>query len=207
MATYLTKSARKPRGRGFERREEILDAAERLFDARGVETSLRDIAAAAGLSQASLFKHFATRAGLTSALRERVQARLEHNIESAPASSGDVRQELDLVLRAHARLARERPSIFSLAFPSSLQLAQLDLGPERRGALPGMARLRAAFARQGSPAGADRPSLDLMSLSSWFTIYGMALTVAVELGRDRLKAEELISNCLDLLVRQLSAIG
>lgn len=200
-------SLRKPRGRGFERRDEILDAAERLFDQRGPETSLRDIATAAGLSQASLFKHFATRADLTAALRERVQARLERNIGDAPPSSGDVRQELDVILRAHARLAWDRPSIFSLAFPSSLQLAQLDPAGGPHGTLPGMARLRAAFASQAACTGQPRPSLDLMSLSSWFMIYGMALTVAVELGRDRLKAEALISSCLDLLVRQLSALG
>ena len=206
MVTYVSVSLRKPRGRGFERRDEIIRAAETLFEQYGPETSLRDIAAAAGLSQASLFKHFSTRAELVSAVRSHIHLRLETEIEEGRPPASDVRANLDAIFRAHARLAKERPSLFSIAFPSPGHLAKLDPRrfDEAFAALPGMAKLRSAL---GSPPLSRLPALDLVSLSSWFTIYGLALTLAVELGHDRIKAEETITQVLDLLVGQLSAFG
>lgn len=201
----MTTSGRKPKGRGFERREEIILAAETLFERRGFDTPLRDIAAAAGLSQASLFKHFANRAELTSAVRDEIYARMEAEIREERASSEGIRANLEAVLRVYARLAKERPSIFSLAFPSAAQMAQL--GPNRVSdvaSLPGLTSLQAAL-RLGSKS--RLLSLDLVSLSSWFMIYGMALTVAVEFGRDRVKAEEVIATLVDLLAAQIFGFG
>jgi TetR/AcrR family transcriptional regulator, acrAB operon repressor len=59
-------------------REALLDAAERVFRARGVaHASLAEIAAAAGLTRGALYWHFRDKADLLKALTDRVQLPME----------------------------------------------------------------------------------------------------------------------------------
>lgn len=61
---------------GRERREQILDAAHEAFITAGYgATSLRDIAAAAGVSHPALLRYFDTRGAILTALIERLDAR------------------------------------------------------------------------------------------------------------------------------------
>jgi AcrR family transcriptional regulator len=71
-----------------ERREEILQAAERVFASRGLHgTPTMEIAKAAGISQAYLFRLFPTKAELFSALVERCNARIERTFVDAAAAA------------------------------------------------------------------------------------------------------------------------
>lgn len=59
-------------------RQSILDAAEALFQARGVSrTSLQDIAAAAGVTRGAVYWHFEDKGALFNAMMERVKLPLE----------------------------------------------------------------------------------------------------------------------------------
>jgi AcrR family transcriptional regulator len=71
-----------------ERREEILAAAERVFAARGLHgTPTMEIAKAAGISQAYLFRLFPTKAELFSALVERCNERIERTFVDAASAA------------------------------------------------------------------------------------------------------------------------
>ena len=71
-----------------ERREEILEAAERVFAARGLHgTPTMEIAKAAGISQAYLFRLFPTKAQLFSALVQRCNTRIERTFTDAAAAA------------------------------------------------------------------------------------------------------------------------
>ncbi len=71
-----------------ERREEILVAAERVFAARGLHgTPTMEIAKAAGISQAYLFRLFPTKAELFSALVERCNARVYRTFTEAAVAA------------------------------------------------------------------------------------------------------------------------
>lgn len=71
-----------------ERREEILEAAERVFAARGLHgTPTMEIARAAGISQAYLFRLFPTKAELFTALVERCNDRIERTFVDAAAAA------------------------------------------------------------------------------------------------------------------------
>lgn len=71
-----------------ERREEILAAAERVFAARGLHgTPTMDIAKAAGISQAYLFRLFPTKAELFTALVQRCNDRIERTFTDAAAAA------------------------------------------------------------------------------------------------------------------------
>jgi AcrR family transcriptional regulator len=67
-----------------ERRETILQAAERVFAARGLHgTPTLEIAKAAGISQAYLFRLFPTKAELFLALNDRCNARIRETFTDA----------------------------------------------------------------------------------------------------------------------------
>ncbi len=71
-----------------ERREEILEAAERVFPARGLHgTPTMEIARAARLSQAYLFRLFPTKSELFIALVARCNARIERTFSEAAAAA------------------------------------------------------------------------------------------------------------------------
>ncbi len=90
MSAYSHLSMTPPRtlSTAQERREEILHAAERVFAARGLHgTPTMEIAKAAGISQAYLFRLFPTKAELFMALVERCNARVLHTFEEAAAAA------------------------------------------------------------------------------------------------------------------------
>jgi AcrR family transcriptional regulator len=71
-----------------ERREEILEAAERVFAARGLHgTPTMEIAKAAGISQAYLFRLFPTKAELFIALVRRCNERIQRTFVDAAAAA------------------------------------------------------------------------------------------------------------------------
>lgn len=97
--------------KGARTRERILDTAERLFAEKGYEgTTLRDVAAAAGLRIPSLYNHFAGKASLYAAVLERgIAPVLEALSEQVQAARG--RPDTDrFIARIFGLLAR-RPDL------------------------------------------------------------------------------------------------
>jgi AcrR family transcriptional regulator len=69
MATKRSQSSdRKPRSDAQRNRERILDVAKQAFSRSGVNTSLDDIAKAAGVGPGTLYRHFPTREELLEAV-------------------------------------------------------------------------------------------------------------------------------------------
>ncbi|MCA6289859.1 MAG: TetR family transcriptional regulator, partial [Phenylobacterium sp.] len=85
MIPTEVRSTRKPRGHGFETRDEILDAALRLFSEHGVMgVSTRQIAGRVGISQPALYAHFRNRDDLLAELCERAFSELEQRLNTLP---------------------------------------------------------------------------------------------------------------------------
>ena len=67
-----------------ETRNQLLDAAEQVFNEKGVSrTSLSDIAQAAGLTRGAIYWHFKNKADLFDAMMERVTLPLEHLVSGS----------------------------------------------------------------------------------------------------------------------------
>ncbi len=111
-----------------ERRETILAAAERVFAARGLHgTPTIEIAKAAGISQAYLFRLFPTKAELFGALTQRVNDRVHETMAQAAADAKAAGEDVltamgkayvglladrDLLLvQLHAHAASDDPAI------------------------------------------------------------------------------------------------
>jgi AcrR family transcriptional regulator len=75
-----------------ERQDRILDAAHRLFRSQGYEqTGTREIAAAAGVGEGTIFYHFGSKSGLLDALGRRFSQQLRDDV-----TQGREPEELDL---------------------------------------------------------------------------------------------------------------
>ena len=73
--------ARRTKADAQTTRNNLLDAAEQLFQSRGVShTSLNDIATAAGTTRGSIYWHFKDKADLFNAMMERVTLPLEQTL-------------------------------------------------------------------------------------------------------------------------------
>ena len=133
-----------------ERREEILRAAERVFAARGLHgTPTMEIAKAAGISQAYLFRLFPTKAELFSALVQRCNARIERTFTDAAAAAREAGEPVmqamgrayigllgdrDLLLnQLHAHAACDDPAIrdqMRSGFARLVEIVERESGAE-----------------------------------------------------------------------------
>jgi AcrR family transcriptional regulator len=103
-------AARRPGRPAVDRREEILDAAERLYDSIGFEkTTVGDVARELGMSPANLYRSFPNRRAIDEAIARRKLSVIEDAAWAAARSGGDpgeVLRRLSLaVLRETRRLS------------------------------------------------------------------------------------------------------
>lgn len=117
MKSPQVRSPRKPKGQGAERREEILDAALRLFSARDVHVvSTRQIAEAAGISQPALYAYFATKDDLIAELCIRAFATLRTRMEAGKADWTPTPAAFDKAMRVYVDFGLEQPDAYRVAF-------------------------------------------------------------------------------------------
>lgn len=101
-------------------RHALLDAAERVFQRKGVSaTSLADIAAEAGTTRGAIYWHFQDKADLFNAMMERVTLPLEHALHTSAREGDDdalqaMRAALMQVLRSTAHDPQTR-RVFEVA--------------------------------------------------------------------------------------------
>lgn len=98
---------RRPRTKPTEvRREELMDAAQALFIAKGVDaTTVDEIVAAADVAKGTFYHYFAAKPDVVLALRERFSrgflARVAAAIETAPPGPGQLRRWAETSINAY----------------------------------------------------------------------------------------------------------
>ncbi|HEX6137695.1 MAG TPA: TetR family transcriptional regulator [Casimicrobiaceae bacterium] len=118
-------------------REQLLDAAERVFREQGVAgSSLAEVAAAAGVTRGAVYWHFRDKADLYAAMCDRATLPLETMLEDAGATAhADPLAALrKLALTALSRLAGDPRSqaVFEVMFHKSEHSAELAPIAERK---------------------------------------------------------------------------
>ena len=85
-----------------ERRRQLLDVALEAFGRKGYhETSMNDVADAAGVTKPVLYQHFASKRELYLELLRDVAGRLRDDIAAAVARAGTPREQVELGFRAY----------------------------------------------------------------------------------------------------------
>jgi AcrR family transcriptional regulator len=111
----LPLSPRKPKGSGFERREEILGASLRLFGERGVHgVSTRQIAEAVGISQPTLYAYFPSKDHIAAELCARAFAELERRLSGPHFAYTE--EGLAAAFRTYVDFGLENPDAYRVAF-------------------------------------------------------------------------------------------
>lgn len=120
---------RKPKGRGHERREEILAAAARMFLELGIDNvSTRRIAQAVGISQTSLYVYFPNKAALLDELCDQCFVKLVALSRSDEANAGGAVQRLRWLLRTYVRFGVEHSDEYRLSFMIKHQQHDMTAG-------------------------------------------------------------------------------
>jgi len=115
--------ARRTRPGGAERRQQILRAASECFGTRGFHgTTTRDVAAAVGITEAALYRYFASKEAMYAAILDaRMSAPDPVAAVEALAESGDDRAVFAGLLRVLLAGVTADPSFIRLLFYSALE--------------------------------------------------------------------------------------
>ncbi len=94
------------------RREQLLDAAERVIRTQGEHASMDDIAKEAGITKPIVYAHFGDKAGLADALAERVSASLIGKFWEVRAETTDPRTFVAHSIDAWIGFIEDEPQIY-----------------------------------------------------------------------------------------------
>jgi AcrR family transcriptional regulator len=95
------------------RRDALLDAAQELVRAGGVESvSMESVAGAAGVSRPLVYKHFANSGDLLAAIYRREAVALYQELASQVAAAGSLEEMYRTLIRGALRAAAERGPVF-----------------------------------------------------------------------------------------------
>ncbi|MCL4744174.1 MAG: TetR/AcrR family transcriptional regulator [Burkholderiaceae bacterium] len=151
------------------RREQMLDAAARLFSRKGyAATSVNELAAAAGFTKAGLYYHVRGKEDLLEAICAESVAAILDDVEQAVAGDANPQRQLSAVIEAHVRFFHAHPERLTV-----LNLEMTRLSAPRRSKIVRLERryldaLRGVLARgmdSGELARLD-PSVAAFSLLS-----------------------------------------
>jgi len=100
-----------------ERREQLLQVALETFADKGFhDTSMNEVAEAAGVTKPVLYQHFASKKALYDELVDEMGARLERTIFEAVSNAGGPRQQVEAGFRAYFRWAVGQGAAFRVLF-------------------------------------------------------------------------------------------
>lgn len=158
-------------------REKLLNAAETLFALKGSKgTTTRAVAAAAGVNELTLFRHFGSKEGLLDAMVERLADSAVVERILGGADSGDLEQDLLHIARSMSEALKVSAPLLRMLFAEAgfnpHYAAMGTAGPVVR------LRLLARFFQERIDAGQVRPA-DPVVLAHAFA----ALFVARAVGR------------------------
>jgi AcrR family transcriptional regulator len=94
------------------RREQLLDAADRIVRRDGTTASMAAIAAEAGITKPVLYRHFGDKEGLSAALADRYTSRLLDDLRAALAQGSGRRDRVERTVDAYLRAIDAAPQVY-----------------------------------------------------------------------------------------------
>jgi AcrR family transcriptional regulator len=101
------------------RREELLDAADRIVQRDGPAVSMASIAAEAGITKPILYRHFGDKSGLYAALAARHTERLLEVLQTALGAGGTARARVERTIGAYLSTIEAEPQVYRFLVHSS----------------------------------------------------------------------------------------
>lgn len=203
-AVTTRRSARKPKGDGHLRREEILTAAERIFVAEGYEgATIRKIADEVGLSSTALYMHFSEKSEILHEICSRAFSSLLEANEAVTSQPGGPEARLRRMLEAYVAFGFANPNAYRLAYmtrPVELRegarAAARELGHE-------LFRSFEAAVEDVAASGRLRGDARTTAQALWAGIHGVVSLMITKPYFDWVDRETLVTTLLDGLIAGL----
>ena len=164
------------RGEGARLREDILEAASRLFFEQGGAEgmTIRAVAAAAGVSPPAVYLHFADKDELIFAVCQGLFTQLDEALESAAAGIEDPLEAVKARARAYVRFGLDHPDHYRVLFMNPPAHHPSSYGPEQAKESAAfehlMSRVSALVADPRMRDGVDAYEL---ALDCWAFVHGL----------------------------------
>jgi AcrR family transcriptional regulator len=138
------------------RRDQLLEAADRVVQRDGSAATMNVIAAEAGITKPILYRHFGDKGGLYRALAERYTDQLLERLRGALATRGGLGNRTRATIDAYLASVEERPQVYRFL----VERAAVE-EPDVRGQVAGFVRrfgdeLAAGIGAEPELAGIDR---------------------------------------------------
>lgn len=206
MNTSGSRSPRKAKGQGAERREEILAAALNLFTEFGpYAVSTRQIAQAVGISQPTLYAYFPTKDDIGRELHGRAFALLARSLADGNGGPIETPECLMQMLRIYIDFGLKHPQMYQIAFMSeSVQIKaswksqDVALSPEIQSTYGVLFGELAELHGRGLTIDVEPSAL---TQSVWSSMHGLVSLLIAKPGFPWVERELLISSHLKLMVR------
>ena len=195
-------SGRKCKGKGYERREEILAVAQRLFVEEGyAKTTIRRIAAELGLCSTVLYLYFPDKSAILEEICAHTFAELTRECQSIRASGQDAVANLYQAVNSYIRFGLEHPHEYLLTFNQASREAHAPKGTEP-GDDPGC-RSYMSFRALVEDVVATRPAsqaaADALAQCLWAGMHGLVMLLLTKPGFRWANRDELIQKHVALL--------
>lgn len=208
---FAVKSERKRRGQGASRHGEILDAAKRLFLTEGFErATIRKIAAAVGVSSATLYLYFPDKDAMLRAIAESTFESMLVRLEQSQQSAETDLNRFQAGLRAYIAFGLEHPDEYRLTFLAKMMAT---CGPGRPAAacdnVPAADRsfyILASGIEQLMKAGVFRTADPILTAEAvWASMHGVTTLLLDQRDHLQSDADALIAKVTEIAVRGLTA--
>jgi AcrR family transcriptional regulator len=192
---------RKPRGRGHERRAEILAAAARMFVERGFENvSTRAIAETLGISQTTLYVYFATKDAILEGLCEQCFIALVAGFRAVAIERTSTLDKLRAMMRSYVEfgLAHEDEYLitFMMRHPHHKDMTSdipFDMQPAGRQCFSLLADVIVELGREGRL----RFDAELVAQTMWAAGHGLVALLITMRQFPWRPSDELITTMID----------
>jgi AcrR family transcriptional regulator len=196
--------ARAPRLPARERRRRILEAARRIFATAGyANVGTADLAKAAGVSEACLYRYFNSKRDLFIASLGSAGGRL---LEVWQQMAAEVEDPLD-ILRATALgyydHARSRSGFMRLQFRALAESDDAEIREALRGNFRALIRFLTDALEEGKRRGLVSHDIDSPTVAWQFLSIGLAVDIMYLLGFDRGVDRQRVERWSDLFIRSL----
>jgi AcrR family transcriptional regulator len=203
------RSARKARGLGHLRRNEILDAAEQIFVAEGYEgATIRKIADAVGVSSTALYIHFPDKAAILGEICKRTLERLLAQNCALAARPLDATARVRIMLEEYIRWGLAHPNAYQLVYSAPRPLSAglwskdtVDLSVQCYEIFESVVREIAVQGRLRG--GAADPAAQIAAQTFWTGAHGLVALLCARPDFRWAATQDLIAGTLDALMRGL----
>lgn len=206
MNTSGSRSPRKAKGQGAERREEILAAALKLFTEFGLyAVSTRQIAQAVGISQPTLYAYFPTKDDIGRELHGRAFALLAQSLVAGDRGPIDTPECLVEMLRIYIDFGLRNPEMYRIAFMSESVQIKAWWKPQDVTLSPGIQSTYGVLVRELSGLHGRGLTVDvdpaILTQSVWSGMHGLVSLLIAKPAFPWVERELLISSHLKLMAR------